>query len=102
VYLYILNSFLVLEKAHGPPQKSLQKRVEKTYPFWTKTYLIWKVGGGGGKGTDGLNQKNLPRVVFKFPVPPWWEAEHVDGSGNQSYKVELDWWKILDGISISA
>ena len=32
-----------------------------------KTYLIWKVVGGGSRS---LNQKNRPRVVYKFPGPP--------------------------------
>jgi len=36
-----------------------------------KTYLICKVGGRGGAGSESLNQKNLPHVVFAFPGPPW-------------------------------
>ena len=34
-----------------------------------KTYLIWKVRGGGGP-CKRLNQKNLPRAVFAIPGPP--------------------------------
>jgi hypothetical protein len=31
------------EKVHGPPAGNFfKRRVEKTYHFWTKTYLIWK------------------------------------------------------------
>jgi len=35
-----------------------------------KTYLIWKLVGGGG-GTKSLNKKNWPWVVYKFSEPPW-------------------------------
>jgi len=36
-----------LEKVHGPPVKFFfKRRVEKTYPFWMKTYPIWKAVGG--------------------------------------------------------
>ena len=30
-------------------------------------YLEGRVGG-----TESLNQKNLPRVVFEIPGPPWY------------------------------
>ena len=53
-----------LEKVHGPPVGNFFK----TYLFWMKTYPIWKAVGGGG-GTKSLNQKNRPRVVFKFLGP---------------------------------
>jgi len=44
-----------LEKVHGPPIGNFLKRsMEKIYPFWMKTYPIWKAVGGG---TKSLNQK---------------------------------------------
>ena len=47
-----------------------KKTTRKTYHFWTKTYPIWKAGGEGGCN-ESLNKKKRPRVVYKFPVPPW-------------------------------
>jgi len=73
VYLNTLDSFKA-GKGSQPTRSAagnfFERSVEKTYFFWTKTYLIWKAVGGGGGGTESLNQKNLPRVVFEIPRPP--------------------------------
>jgi hypothetical protein len=56
----VFKHFRLIFKAGKDSQPTTEILMEKTY-------LIWKVEGGGG--TKGLNQKNLPHVIFAFPGP---------------------------------
>jgi hypothetical protein len=56
-------------KGSRPTTEISSKKGGKNIPCLDEN-IPYLEGGGGGEGTGGLNQKNLPRVVFKFPVPP--------------------------------
>ena len=66
-----LRFTLELEEIQGPPGSQLQissKEVrKKTYLFWMKTYLIWKVRGGGL--VRGLTKKTYPVLFLQSRGP---------------------------------
>jgi len=49
--------------------KFLQKKGGKNIPFLDEK--ISHLEGGRGGGTESLNKKNLPQVVYKSLEPPW-------------------------------
>ena len=68
MYLNILNPFGKRFTAHQEcSQKFLQKKGGKSIPFLDESIPCLEGRRGGSKG---LNEKNLPHVLFKFPVPP--------------------------------
>ena len=47
----------------------VQINVEKTYPFWMKTYLIWRVVGGGEGVSRALTKKTYPMLFLHSQGP---------------------------------
>jgi len=77
VYLNTLDYFQA-GKGSQPTRSAagnfFKRSMEKTYFFWTKTYLIWKVvggggGGGRGEGTESLTKKIYPMLFLKYLGP---------------------------------
>ena len=47
----VYSHFKTLKQIHSLPARNFfKRRLQKTYHFWLKTYLIWKMVGGGGGG----------------------------------------------------
>ena len=64
------------ERVQGPPGAQLEissKEGWKTIPFLDEN-IPYLEGGREVGGSESLNQKNLPCVVFAFPGPPWSKA----------------------------
>ena len=70
-----LRFTLELEEIQGPPGPQLQissKEAWKKHTFFGWKHTLFGRWEGGGGPSKSLNQKNLPRVVFAIPGPPWY------------------------------